>query len=172
MRAPRILVILPAILLLACSGNSMRDLQDYVLKVKQREPGPVEPLPEIKQVDTFVYEPNERRDPFVMDIESEEAETPQIGGGIAPDPRRRKEELEQFPLDSLTMVGTLEQNETTWGLIKTKDGILHRVRVSNYLGKNNGQITRIDEDGIQLTEIVSDGTGYWRERQASVALSQ
>jgi len=172
MRVPSTLAVLPALLLMACSGNSMTDLHDYAQKVKEREPMPVEPLPEIKQVDTFVYEPNERRNPFVMDIESEAAEAPRIDGGIAPDPMRRKEELEMFPLDSLTMVGTLEQHETNWGLIRTQDGILHRVRVGNYLGQNNGQIIRIDEDEIQLTEIVSDGAGFWRERQASVALSQ
>jgi len=172
MRVAPTLAVLPALLLMACSGNSMTDLQDYVRKVKEREPRPVEPLPEIRQIDTFVYEPNERRDPFIMDTESEEAEAPRIGGGIAPDPRRRKEELEMLPLDSLTMVGTLEQHETNWGLIRTPDGILHRVQVGNYMGQNNGQIIRIGEDEIQLTEIVSDGTGYWRERQASVALSQ
>lgn len=172
MRVPPTLVMLPALLLMACGGDTMTDLRDYVQKVKEREPGPVEPLPEIKQIATFVYEPGERRDPFVMDIDTEAAEAPQVDGGVAPDPRRRKEELEYFPLDSLSMVGTLEQDQTTWALITTKEGILHRVQVGNYLGKNNGQIIRIDEDAIQLTEIVSDGNGYWRERQASVALSQ
>ena len=172
MRVPPTLVMLPALLLMACGGNTMTDLRNYVQKVKEREPGPVEPLPEIKQIATFVYEPGERRNPFVMDIDTEAAEAPQVDGGVAPDPRRRKEELEHFPLDSLSMVGTLEQDRTTWALITTKEGILHRVQVGNYLGKNNGQIIRIDEDAIQLTEIVSDGNGYWRERQASVALSQ
>jgi type IV pilus assembly protein PilP len=70
------------------------------------------------------------------------------------------------------MVGTLEQNDTRWGLVTAPDGILHRVRVGNYMGQNNGQITRISPNEIQLTEIISDGQGDWRERESSIALNQ
>jgi type IV pilus assembly protein PilP len=97
---------------------------------------------------------------------------PNTSGGIAPDRLRRREELENYSLDSLKMVGTLEQNETRWALVVAPDGILHRVRVGNYLGKNNGQITLISPEIIQLTEIIGDGPGSWRERESSIALRQ
>lgn len=167
-----LLALLIAILLGGCGGSDMDQLQSYVEKVKQRPPGPLEPLPEIPQIDTYVYEPASRRDPFAMDDRTARAAMPRPSDGIAPDPLRRKEELEQFSLDSLRMVGTLEQHETRWGLVVTPDGILHRVRVGNYLGQNNGQITRISPEGIQLTEIVGDGPGSWRERESSIALKQ
>jgi type IV pilus assembly protein PilP len=93
-------------------------------------------------------------------------------GGIVPDLLRRKEELERYALDALKMVGTLVQGDTNWALVVAPGGVLHRVRVGNYVGQNNGQITRIDEGQIQLTEIVNDGGGEWRERQAAVALKQ
>jgi type IV pilus assembly protein PilP len=169
-------VVLPVLLTVSltsgCGGSGMDELTDYVEKVKQRPPGPLEPLPEIPQVDTYVYDPGNRRDPFAMDDRTAQAAMPRQSDGIAPDPLRRKEELEQFSLDSLRMVGTLEQNETRWGLVVTPDGILHRVRVGNYLGQQNGQITRISPEGIQLTEIVTDGPGVWRERESSIALKQ
>ncbi len=167
-----LLALLIAMLLGGCGGSDMDELQSYVDKVKQRPPGPLEPLPEIPQIDTYVYEPASRRDPFAMDDRTARAAMPRPSDGIAPDPLRRKEELEQFSLDSLRMVGTLEQHETRWGLVVTPDGILHRVRVGNYLGQNNGQITRISPEGIQLTEIVGDGPGSWRERESSIALKQ
>jgi type IV pilus assembly protein PilP len=167
-----LLALLIALLLCGCGGANMDELQSYVAKVKQRPPGPLEPLPEIPQIDTYVYEPGNRRDPFAMDDRTARAAMPRPTDGIAPDPLRRKEELEQFSLDSLRMVGTLEQHETRWGLVVTPDGILHRVRVGNYLGQNNGQITRISPEGIQLTEIVGDGPGSWRERESSIALKQ
>ncbi|MCH5375339.1 MAG: pilus assembly protein PilP, partial [Planctomycetes bacterium] len=138
-----------AMLLGGCGGSDMDELQSYVDKVKQRPPAPLEPLPEIPQIDTYVYEPGSRRDPFAMDDRTARAAMPRPSDGIAPDPLRRKEELEQFSLDSLRMVGTLEQHETRWGLVVAPDGILHRVRVGNYLGQNNGQITRISPEGIQ-----------------------
>lgn len=172
MRATRLSGLLAAATLVGCGGGGTQDLEDYVAKVRQRPPGPIAPLPEIKPIPTFLYEPGDRRDPFVLDALVASAIEPGVTGGIVPDPLRRKEELEQYPLDSLTMVGTLAQGDTQWALMLTREGILHYVRVGNYMGQNNGQITRIDEGQVQLTEIVNDGGGEWRERQANVALKQ
>ncbi|WP_295881272.1 pilus assembly protein PilP [uncultured Thiohalocapsa sp.] len=167
--------LLPALLaatLAGCGQPNLDELQGYVERVKARPPQPLEPIPEVPQVDTFVYEPGNRRDPFVMDDRTAQATMPQQSTGVAPDPLRRREELEQYSLDALRMVGTLEQNDTRWGLIMSPDGVLHRVRVGNYLGQNNGQITQISPEGIALTEIVGEGPGSWREREASISLRQ
>ncbi len=172
MRPLRLTVLLATVSLAACGGGGTQDLADYVAKVRDRDPGPIEPLPEIKQIATFVYDPGDRRDPFVMDTRGEDTSKPGPAGGIAPDPLRRKEELEQYALDALKMVGTLAQGDTHWALIITPEGVLHRVRVGDYLGQNNGQITRVDEGQVQLTEIVNEGGGEWRERQAAVTLKQ
>jgi type IV pilus assembly protein PilP len=159
-------------LLVGCGQPRLDELQTYVDRVRARPPGPLEPIPEVPQVDTFLYQPGTRRDPFVMDDRTAQATTPRQGTGIAPDPLRRREELENFSLDALRMVGTLEQNETRWALIATPDGVLHRVRVGNYMGQNNGQIVQISPEGIALTEIVGQGPGSWREREAGVSLRQ
>lgn len=156
--------------LVACGSAKIGQLEAYRDRIAARPPGAIEPLPAFRPPTTFLYEPQERRDPFVMDLESEEVAVRRQPSGLAPDPLRRKEELEQYPLDALRMVGTLRQEDTMWALVKTKDGRLHRVGVGNYLGKNNGQITLISEDEIQLTEIVPDGAGDWRERQSAIAL--
>ncbi len=161
-----------ALALAGCGASDRSDLEAYVQKVKERDPGPIDPLPDIKQVNTFVFEPGDRRDPFVADNRGSEVAAAAPGSSLAPDPLRRKEELEGHSLDAVRMVGTLEQNQTRWGLIRTQDGTLHRVRVGNYLGMNNGQITSISEDAIQLTEVISEGPGEWRERQATVTLSE
>ena len=168
----RTLPVLLSALLAGCSSGDQSDLEDYVQKVRARDPGPIEPLPDIKQINTFVYEPADRRDPFVVDNRGGDTPASAPGTSLAPDPLRRKEELEGYALDALRMVGTLEQNQTKWGLIKTTNGILHRVRVGNYLGTNNGQIVSISDEAIQLTEIIMEGSGEWRERQATVQLTQ
>lgn len=159
-------------LLGACGQPNLDELETYVERVKARPPGALEPIPKVPQVATFIYEPGNRRDPFVMDDRTAQATLPRQGTGIAPDPLRRREELESFALDSLQMVGTLEQNDTRWGLIVAPDGVLHRVRVGNYLGQNNGQITNISPEGIAVKEIVGEGPGSWREREAGVSLRQ
>jgi type IV pilus assembly protein PilP len=94
-----------------------------------------------------------------------------VASGLTPDETRRKEELEGFSLDSIRMVGTLELQGTTWGLVRTQEGIIFRVKVGNYMGKNHGQITRISEEGIELTEIIPDKKRGYIERQASLAMS-
>ena len=164
---------LPFLLLFAgCTSENMNDLHLYVEQIKAREPGQIEPLPEIQQVETFVYEANDRRSPFELGSRNIEEDLSLPSSGLAPDPLRRKEELEQFPLDSIRMRGTVELGDKTWALVVGRDETLYRVHAGNYIGQNHGQITRIAEDRIELTEIVPDGTGGWQERQASVALSE
>lgn len=164
------LAFLVCLTLAGCGNAHMGELKRYVQEVKQRQPPPIAPLPDIKPVDTFVYQPGDRRNPFVMDTQTAQAAAG-TSNGIAPE-IRRKEELEEYALDSLEMVGTLAQDNTMWGLIKAPGGTLYRVHVGNYMGTNNGQITRISDNEIDLTEIVSDKPGDWHERQASIALSQ
>jgi type IV pilus assembly protein PilP len=171
MRTRSLYVMLLSLILVACGSGDLSDLEKYAQQVKKREPGPIEPLPEIKRVETFVYAPESPRDPFVLDAQSAEASV-SPGSGISPNPLRRKEELEQFPLDSLAMVGTLEQADTVWALIKTPEKTLLHVHVGNYMGRNNGLITHISDEAVDLTEIVPDGGGGWLERQASIALTQ
>ncbi len=160
-----------------CGDARLSELRAYIAEVKQRLPSPLEPVPAIKQIDNFIYDDAGRRDPFLMDEQSAEVLEPRSTefNSLAPDPLRRKEPLEQYALDSLRMVGTLEQNAVRWGLVVSPDNILHRVRVGNYLGQNYGRITRIQEQAIDLTEVIkeNDGTdGEWRERQASIALTK
>ncbi|GAB0147837.1 MULTISPECIES: pilus assembly protein PilP [Marichromatium] len=169
----RLSVPVAALLVLAgCGGGNMSDLERYVGEVKSRPPRPVEPLPEIQPVDSFVFDPGDRRDPFVPDRGLAPLAAEESDNGLAPDPNRRKEVLEGYALDALRMVGTLEQTDLRWALVRTQDGVLHRVRVGNYMGLNNGQIVSIDEDSIELIEIVADAPGQWRERDAALELSE
>lgn len=162
------------ILLAGCGNDDFSDLNRYISEVKARPKGPIEPLPEIKVVEPFIFKPEGLRDPFRPLEQTEQADGADVGtgSGIKPDTSRRKEELEAFSLDSLRMVGTVVMKSGLWGLIKASDGTIHRVRVGNYMGKNYGKIIRISNDKIELTEIVPDKPGSWREQSASLALSE
>ena len=96
----------------------------------------------------------------------------QSGSAISPDDTRSREYLEQYPLDSMNMVGTLALGDTVYGLLQTSDGLVHRVVVGNYLGQNDGHITSITDKEINLLEIISDGLGGYIERPAAVALNE
>jgi type IV pilus assembly protein PilP len=170
-RAKLILPVMALASLTGCIGNDMTDLHNYLAEIKGRPPKNIEPLPQIKHIETFVYDDRGRRNPFSADFGQEEiGEKTTKGTGPQPDLTRRKEELEQFPLDTLRMVGTLEQEKSTWALVKSQDGVIHRVQPGNFMGLNHGQITHIAEEKIELTEIVPSGDGNYQERQATVAL--
>ena len=160
-----------ALLLVGCANKDMSDLQVFVDEVKARPPSGIEPIPEVKQIVGFVYTAKNRRDPFTPQVDEDLATETVLDNGIRPDPNRRKEELEGYSLDSLRMVGTLEQEEQTWGLVKTKDGTIHRVSPGNYMGQNDGKITRISEDKIELIELVPTGSGFL-EKEVAVALGE
>lgn len=161
-------------LLTACANDDVSDLNRFIQEVKARPKGIIQPLPENKIVESFIFQPEGLRDPFIpSEKNNDEAGVDVSGiGGIRPDTERRKEELEAFSLDSLRMMGTLNDDQGLWGLIKTNDGTVHSVQVGNHMGQNYGKITRILEDRIELMEIVPDKPGTWREQQATLALAE
>ena len=163
-----------AILGAGCSDSDFIDLREYVKEVKARPKGTIKPLPEIKIVEPFVFNPEGLRDPFKAMERTDEAGGINFvsGGGIGPDITRRKEELELYSLDTLRMVGTLSMNSGLWGLVKTSDGTIHRVQSGNYLGRNHGKIIRIMEDRIELDEIVPKPSGGWMEEQQTLVLAE
>jgi len=168
MMAPRTFVLLAVLAMtLAGCGRGTGDLERYVTEVKSRPGPPLDPLPVMQQFETFEYAAQSLRDPFSNPSEDRQSGT---GSGPRPDPDRRKEALEAFPLDSLDMVGTLGGSGALTGLIMDPDSVIHRVQLGNYLGQNDGRIMAIHEDRIELVELVSDGAGGWIERDATVAL--
>jgi type IV pilus assembly protein PilP len=168
----RSLAVGSVIFVSACADPALPELESYAERVRARPAGPLEPVPEIALVAPFPYLPQDRRDPFVMDEQAADVAQQRNPSGISPDPLRPKGPLEAFSLDSLRMVGTLEQYEARWALIMSPDGTLYRVRTGDYLGRNDGKITRIDPNELLLTEIIEKAPGEWDERQASMALKQ
>lgn len=169
---------LPALSLLlvgmaGCGGDDVSDLTKYIQEVKARPKAAIEPLPEIKVVESFIFKPDGLRDPFRSIERKDDDSNIDVSGinGIKPDIERRKEELEAYPLDSLRMVGTLRNDKGYWGLIRARDGTIHRVQVGHHMGQNYGKILRILDDKIELMEIVPDKPGTWREQQSSLALA-
>jgi len=167
-------VVVMALLAGGCSDD-FSDLNRYISEVKAKPKEPIKPLPEIKVIEPFLFKPEGLRDPFRPLEQPEQAEGVDVstGSGIKPDTTRRKEELEEFPLDGLRMVGTIDMKSSLWGLVKASNGTIYRVKVGNYMGKNYGKIIRIVSDKIELMEIVPDNKpGTWREQPASMALTE
>ena len=173
MSALRPLLIGLAVLVAGCAQD-MDDLEQYALEVKARTSKNIEPIPQPKPYEPFVYEPGDRRDPFLAILQSRESVLAAAGGAgsIRPDFERPKEPLEEFPLDALRMVGTITMQQRAFALIRAPDAVVHRVSVGDHLGQNYGKITGISETEVVLMEIIPDGLGGYIQRPAAVALTQ
>ena len=148
----------------ACSG-SPNSVQRFITRVEHQPGGRVEPLPTVPKYETFTYDDQAMRSPFMPS-------EPTGAGTVRPDASRPQQYLERFPLDTLKMVGTLRLNHQVYGLVETKDGVVHRVSVGNYMGQNDGRIIQITPTQIRLVEIVPDGLGGFMKRPAALGLSQ
>ena len=95
---------------------------------------------------------------------------PRARSKLAPDLTRRKEPLEAYPLESLTMVGTLERNKadvSRWCARPTRTST--RSARATTSGQNFGVITGIGDSEIKLKELVQDSAGDWTERSEHAA---
>jgi type IV pilus assembly protein PilP len=149
----------------ACSSKD-DELETFIKKTRAEPGGRVEPLPELKPYESYAYESADLRSPFMPGGSGASS-----AGALRPDVRRNREFLEQFSLDTLRMVGTLRLADRTYGLVKTKDGLVHRVLPGNYMGQADGRVTEITPSKISVVEIVPDGLGGYMERPAALALN-
>ncbi|MGR8948186.1 MAG: pilus assembly protein PilP [Gammaproteobacteria bacterium] len=166
-------------LLAGCVNKDMSDLERYTQEVLARPGGRIEPLPPIKPYERYLYQAGNMslRDPFKSFLIQEEPEKP-TSPSQDPEQKRfateimthNREDLEYYELDSLRMVGILEDKSVLWGIVQDVEGVVHRVQVGNYVGRNYGKILNIQEDRIDLREIVKDSNGRWEERDATLAL--
>ena len=155
----------------ACTNDSA-DLRAYIAEVKSRPGTKIEPLPVFPPPES-IPDVSQRTDPFESFLADELNNTAKpVPPPNPPWPPHNSEELERYALDSLRMVGTLEQREEQWGLVRDPDGVIHRVKVGNFMGKNHGKILEVSERRIHLLEKISDGRGNWEDRDAELALSE
>jgi type IV pilus assembly protein PilP len=158
-------VVLAALVAGGCSGGQS-DLQKWIEATKKKPGGRIQPLPEVKPYETYVYAAGNLRSPF-------QPQGPNANNGLASarTSHRNREFLEGFSLDTLRMVGTFKVGNNFYGLVQSKDGLVHKVQPGNYMGQNDGKVTEITGGRISLVEIIPDGLGGYIERPASLALA-
>jgi len=168
----RKLAIITAVLLLAaCSGDEHQDLKEELKALTKDMRGRIDPLPVVKPYEPVPYKALDLPDPFgssKIELAIAAASKTKVGAN-APDATRAKEPLEAYPLESLKMVGTLEQKGVIYALVRA-DASLYRVKAGNYLGQNFGVIIGITDNQINLKELVQDASGDWAERKVALQM--
>lgn len=160
-----------ALILSGCGGDEFDDLQEFVKKSGDDLRGQVEAPPEVKIYEPFLYDNSaELTDPF-----KPRKQDNRQGGGIAaglnqPDLTRPKQELEEYPLESLKMVGFLKMGKAGNAVIRSSTGKVYRVKAGNYIGMNFGKIISVSETEVNIKEMIQDSGGDWVERENSLQL--
>ena len=179
------LSIVAMLLLSACVSRDDSELRLQVEEILARPPGRIEPLPEVQFYEAYSYQSADKTSPFEWYLKTREEQLVEEGSGLSKEQereiyQRNKEELEQFDLEALQLVGWISQDEESindfgdselYGIIVDSNSSIHRVGVGNYLGKDFGKVTEIQQDRIILREIYQDSSGRWQERDAQLVLA-
>ena len=167
------LIVVVSWLLLGCGQQAdVKDLKAFTENAFKDHTPEVEPLPALQSQSIFIYTASNLVDPFSIDNLKEkiEEDLPTEEGQEGPDRARRKEPLEEFPVDALKLVGVLNQNDENWAVIRAPDQSVHRVTVGNYMGVNHGEIIKVEENLVAASELVKNNLGRWERREASLIL--
>nr|WP_044501477.1 type 4a pilus biogenesis lipoprotein PilP [Pseudomonas saudimassiliensis] len=165
------LVMVGALLLGGCGGNDFSDLQAFMEETRARPAGKIEPLPRFKPYEAFTYSASSLRSPFQPPVRIDLTQRQKGSQDIKPDENRVRQFLEGFNIEGFEMVGVLSNSQGMQALIRGA-GSVHRVKVGDYLGRNHGRVTSIEEGRVDVVEIVPDGEGGWLERPRTLSLPE
>lgn len=173
----RTLLSVAAVAMLAgCAGSGQDELQGWMAQQRAQTKPKIEPIPEPKKFTPQTYSQANAFDPFsnqklTQALKRDAAQSTTSTALVAPELARRKEPLESFPLDTMTMVGSLMKTGQPVALVRV-DKLLYQVKPGNYLGQNYGKIVKVGETEVVLREIVQDAAGEWVERSATLELQE
>jgi type IV pilus assembly protein PilP len=157
--------------LTGCTAN-IDDLVLYTESVRANTPVSVTPYPEFKPLPNVSYSASDLRNPFIRSRTQQIADTGQEQVNCKqPNTSRSKDKLESFGLDGLQMSGVFTTNGRKYGLVTANDGSLHRVTRGSYIGLFNGRVTAVRNNEILIEEMLPDGAGCWKSKQATLTKS-
>jgi len=157
-------------LLAGCGNSDVDEVHQWMAQVKANAHVAVPKLAAPKTFVPFAYAEQNMVDPFNQNkLLTELAKVK--GNGLRPDTERRKELLENFALDTITMVGVIQQAGVTYAVLQVERGV-YQVKAGQHLGQNYGVVTSVTDDTVNIKELVQDATGDWVERMSKLELQE
>ena len=173
---PVLLMSVVSLVLSGCGASNADDIREWMVQERNQTRPRVAPLPPPKQFVPEPYTNASATEPFsnlklTQALRRDSAQVASNAALVAPELARRKEPLEDFPLDVMTMVGSIIKAGQPVALIRVEH-LLYQVKIGGYLGQNYGRVMKISETEIGLREIVQDSGGEWVERVATLQLQE
>lgn len=166
-------LVVAAVAVLAGCGADQDELQTWMDQQRREVRPNVPPLSPPKRFNPQAYEMAQNVEPFSTQklTVALKQEARQPNSLFAGELNRRKEPLEAYPLDSMSMVGSVSKSGRPTALLRV-DNLLYQVKEGDYLGQNYGKITKISETEVTLREVVQDAAGEWIERPTALQLQE
>lgn len=159
-----------AVILAGCGDEQHQELRSWMRQQEQSMRGRIDPLPKVLPYEPLVYDVGGAFDPF----SSLKAKV--VGdrkGASLPDTNRPREPLEDFPIETLKLVGIFQDKSRLIGQVMA-NGRGYQVKVGNYIGQNFGRVVRIvtakNEERVVVKELVKDADDQWVERESELLL--
>ncbi|MBP6268913.1 MAG: pilus assembly protein PilP [Rhizobacter sp.] len=169
----RTLAVSMGVLLLAACSAEQQELAQWMEQQRKEVKPNVQPILPPKKFNPQAYLATDSVEPFSSQklTVAIKQEARQPNSLLASEINRRPEPLESYPLDSVSMVGSVTKQNKPFALLKV-DKLLYQVKLGDYLGQNYGKIIKITETDVSLREIVQDASGEWTERISSIQLQE
>ena len=160
-----------AVLLLGACTSEQGELQQWAEQQRREVKPKLAPLAPPKKFEPHAYIEGKAVDPFSIQklVVALKQEARQANSLLAAEMNRRREPLESFPIDSMTMIGSVSRNGQPLALLRV-DNLLYQVKIGDHMGLNYGRVVKIDETELTLREIVQDASGEWVERVTGLLL--
>lgn len=167
------LAVAGLVMLATGCADEQDELQQWMEQQKREVKPSVLPLNAPKKFNPQPYASVDGVEPFSTQklTVALKQEARQPNSLVSAEINRRKEPLEAYPLDSMSMVGSVMKQGHQYAFMRV-DNLLHNVKVGDYLGQNYGKITKISETDVSLREIVQDAAGEWIERTSAIQLQE
>ncbi|EEW12084.1 pilus assembly protein PilP [Vibrio mimicus] len=167
---PAWLSLITLFLLVGCKANQ-EDLAGYVAQVEREARKEVTKLKPILAFEVTAYQQHSGREPFVLPKEALVQNQPVAKSDCwQPSPRAKNGPLERYPLSQLRLKGVMSSGGSISALVQTPAGNVVKVKAGQYVGNNNGKITRVDDNYLLINETLPDGLGCWNQRNVKLAL--
>ncbi len=168
----RLLPVTALLLLAACEEQANSTLKQWMEHTRRDMKPQIQALPQAETFASFQYNAADRADPFdTKKLAAGFGDGTLAGEGLQPDRQRSREPLENYPLESLKMVGSMRRSAQVMGLIEV-DKIIYQVRQGSHLGQNYGKVVAIADEAILIDETVQDTNGSWLVRRAQIVLQE
>lgn len=160
------------LLLVGCSAD-VDELQQWIDAERRGAKATVKPLQPPKRFEPQAYEALNGIEPLSTQKLSGavKQEAVQTNAVLAAELGRRRELLENFPLDSMTMVGSMSKQDGRYAVLKV-EGLLYHVKRGDHIGQNFGRVLKIDETELTLRELLQDPSGDMVEKVTTLQLQE